>query len=652
MKKGLKKGFMKSIAIAGAALSLSLLAACGNTPKDVPAVDSGVVKAFHAVAPAGDFISQTAVAEGQEYLVTVITPSSVAQYRVGADFRVNGTDEILGDAPALTALTDEVGAPLSDLERAYEEALKLSGVDRSEVDGFDFDRDVYMGKQVVKVEIEDATAEYSYTFDAADFTLLSSKTELKNTAPSQDGSSYIGEERAKAVALSAAGAEESEAQNLTVKNVLKNGKRLYEVDFLFEGYRYNVEIYAATGADGGKIVKFSKSVPDENAAYPEIPQSITEEQAKQIALAFVYPDGAPETSVSFRKVKLDYEKGRFVYEVEFVADGNEYEFEISAADGAILDVEIEAHGGDVPQGEKFITREEAVQKALAEAGEGAFLVEVDIEKETIGGVKRYFYEVEVKVNGRELEYHVDAITGEVTLNEGYAGNPANPNPALTEQEALAIALKTFGLTEDELTLKKIKLEREDGRLCYEIKLFVGTTEYKMSVDAQSGLVLEQEIDREHEQELPPQTPSQYLTPDEAAEKVKDYFAGKGKTARIKEVELEDEGSGANKRYYYEVEAVVDGREYECYVDVTTGDVKVKGELVQSGKPLIGEQEALAIALRYFSLTEGQARVIKVKLEEDDGILIYEVEFKVRDLEYACEIDAQTGEILDVDISFD
>lgn len=807
----MKKRFIKSMGLfAGVALSLSLFGACAVQPE--LSVNSGVVKAFYAVAPVGDLVSQTAVADGQEYLVTVVTSSSVSEYRVNSEFEVGVANTIVGGTNVPTALA-EGGDALSELERAYEEALRLSGIAKTEVEGFDFDKDTYMGKAVFKVEIEDAVAEYSYTFDAADFSLIASKTELKSTVPSGGGTSYIGEARAKEIALGAVEITEDQAENFVLRSVLDSGRKLYKASFGYDGFRYAIDLDAVNG----EIVKFSKTVTDGQVTLPEIPSIISEEEAKQIALAFVFPDGAENKNVTFRKVKLDYEKGSFLYEIEFFAEGNEYEIEISAADGTILDIEIDAEktNGGLHSGQ-FITREEAVSKVLEQAGEGAFLLEVDIDKEYLNGQKRYFYEIEVKVNGREVEYYVDAITGEVTLNGEYEGNPANPTPALTQQQALQIALDDFRLTADQITRQKIKLEREDGRLCYEIKLYVGNVEYKMSIDANSGLIIEREIDREHEDQLPsqPQT-GNYITPEEAAAKVEDYlksnglngviqdvelddegtgaskhyyyevdvlsagkeyeyhvdaltgevtlkgeivnggsggsgesgtlgeqealqialdafkltadkitarsiklerengklcyeiklyvgnveykmsvdaqtgdileqeidyehedqlpsrpqtgnyitaeqaraavleyFAGKGKTARIKEVELEDEGTGANKRYYYEVEAIVENREYECYVDALTGEVRVKGELVDSGKNLIGEERALAIALDYYSLTRNEAGVIKVKLEEDDGRLIYEVEFKVKDLEYSFEIDAETGKILDIDVSFD
>ncbi len=640
----MKKRWIKSVgAAAGLALTFSLFAACGQDPAPLKNYDDGVVKAFYAVSPTGELVSQTAEADGQQYRVTVITSASVAEYSVNASFEVVGTDSIIGDA-APAALVE--GSGTSALETAFEEALRLSSIAKEEVEGFDFDRDTYMGKAVYKVEIEDAAAEYSYIFDASDFTLLASETELKSAASSK-GSSYIGESRAREIALDAAKAEN--AEGFTIRCVSENGAKIYKTSFSSGNYLYAVDIDAVSG----KIVKFSKSVSDGSVTPPEIPSILSVEEVRAIALGFVFPEGAGSGNAVFRKTKLDYEDGMFLYEVELIAGGTEYEFEIAADTGVILDVEI--GGKDVlPQSGQFLTREQAVEKVLAEAGAGAFVVDTDIEKRYAGGEKRYYYEIEVKVDGREREYFVDAVTGEVTLNEAYAGNPANPNPALSEEEAMQIALDTFRLTEDMITSKKIKLEREDGRLCYEIKLMVGKTEYEIDIDAETGTVLGQEVDRDHEDELPSQPQGDtYLTREQAIAAVEAYFSAQGKSARVdRDVDLEDKGTGANKRYYYEVDAYVGNREYECLVDAITGAVSVKGELVGSGKTLIGEERALEIALDRYSLTKQEARVIKVKLEEDDGILIYEVEFKVNDLEYSFEIDAETGKILDIDISFD
>lgn len=66
---------------------------------------------------------------------------------------------------------------------------------------------------------------------------------------------------------------------------------------------------------------------------------------------------------------------------------------------------------------------------------------------------------------------------------------------------------------------------------------------------------------------------------------------------------------------------------------------------------ITKAQAKTIALNHAGYTAAQATFIKVKLDREDGIQVYEVEFFVRDnaiLEYDYEINAQTGAILDWD----
>ena len=63
-------------------------------------------------------------------------------------------------------------------------------------------------------------------------------------------------------------------------------------------------------------------------------------------------------------------------------------------------------------------------------------------------------------------------------------------------------------------------------------------------------------------------------------------------------------------------------------------------------------EAKAIALQDAGLKESQVQFYNVKLTQDDGIRIYEVEFYYNHREYEYEIKASDGTILDLDIDYD
>ena len=60
-------------------------------------------------------------------------------------------------------------------------------------------------------------------------------------------------------------------------------------------------------------------------------------------------------------------------------------------------------------------------------------------------------------------------------------------------------------------------------------------------------------------------------------------------------------------------------------------------------------DAIQIALRHAGLKQADICDLSCKLEEDDGVMIYQVEFEHGRYEYEYEIDAKSGKILDVDI---
>ena len=67
-----------------------------------------------------------------------------------------------------------------------------------------------------------------------------------------------------------------------------------------------------------------------------------------------------------------------------------------------------------------------------------------------------------------------------------------------EQQAAEIALKDAGVSADEATNVIVGLDYDDdtGRQEYEVKFYVGTTEYEYTLDAATGDILEKDIDND------------------------------------------------------------------------------------------------------------------------------------------------------------
>ena len=60
---------------------------------------------------------------------------------------------------------------------------------------------------------------------------------------------------------------------------------------------------------------------------------------------------------------------------------------------------------------------------------------------------------------------------------------------------------------------------------------------------------------------------------------------------------------------------------------------------------IGHAKAKSIALAHAGVSENQAYDMDIELDDEDGTLVYEVEFKFGNMEYDYEIDAASGTVL-------
>lgn len=107
--------------------------------------------------------------------------------------------------------------------------------------------------------------------------------------------------------------------------------------------------------------------------------------------------------------------------------------------------------------------------------------------------------------------------------------------------------------------------------------------------------------------------------------------------------------------YYKAEFFVGNTEYEYEIDLYSGAVLEKSMdthyshhnnsgMAGSGS-YIGEDAAWAAALGHAGLKEAEVSKKKIKLDEDDGVMVYEVEFDKGRTEYDYEIHAVTGEVL-------
>ena len=110
--------------------------------------------------------------------------------------------------------------------------------------------------------------------------------------------------------------------------------------------------------------------------------------------------------------------------------------------------------------------------------------------------------------------------------------------------------------------------------------------------------------------------------------------------------------------HYEVELHTAWGEFEYLVDAYTGKVlsgqkdllttaPVGDETAKPTVPTgdIGHAKAKSIALNHAGVSENKAYDMEIELDDEDGTLVYEVEFKFGGMEYSYEINAATGAVL-------
>jgi len=66
---------------------------------------------------------------------------------------------------------------------------------------------------------------------------------------------------------------------------------------------------------------------------------------------------------------------------------------------------------------------------------------------------------------------------------------------ITEDAAKEIALQRAGMTADQVRFTKAHLDKDDGRLEWEIEFVAGGMEYEFDIDAQTAVVFDMDIDR-------------------------------------------------------------------------------------------------------------------------------------------------------------
>ena len=223
-----------------------------------------------------------------------------------------------------------------------------------------------------------------------------------------------------------------------------------------------------------------------------------------------------------------------------------------------------------------------------------------------------------------------------------------------------IALSDAGLKENQVNDLTAKYRTENGLSFYTVTFTSGSYTYEYRLNAVDGSILQ--ADRNavtQETETGTTTGSQTTTTKKITK------------AKAKSIALKHAGVSASKatfvkakldyedgRRVYEIEFYSGNTEYDYEILASNGKIISYDKDIEnykiprkntSSSTYIGKAKAKSIALKDAGVSASSATFTKTKLDYEDGIRVYEIEFYTNSAEYEYEINAKTGKIRDMDV---
>lgn len=249
---------------------------------------------------------------------------------------------------------------------------------------------------------------------------VQAKDSAKGTSLQEELSSslnqYLGSYALSAAVMGQCITDDSEITAFAAENGISEGKA-YLIKTLAASDSRLTEAGLLKLSTQELILLASEKSSDKTPAvsYGEVNKSqyIGKDKALNIALAKA---GLKKSQISGCEVEFECDDGNITYDIEFYCGSAEYEFEIDATTGNIIEYETDGDGYEGSHhknsadnsGSKSIGRSRAKEIALAKAGLTASQIH-DYEIELDDGE----YEIDFKYQNMEYEVDIDAKTGRV-----------------------------------------------------------------------------------------------------------------------------------------------------------------------------------------------------------------------------------------------
>lgn len=246
-----------------------------------------------------------------------------------------------------------------------------------------------------------------------------------------------------------------------------------------------------------------------------------------------------------------------------------------------------------------------------------------------------------KLSINELNVLLSAKNAQTDLSKS---GQASTKAYIGAEKALEIALTHAGVQKGAVKDIEVELDFKRGIMVYEVEFKTGGMEYEHLINAITGEIIEdrQKLDDDDDITVPENAIN--------AQKARGIALEHAGVAAENVTDFEIDLDRKNGVTVYEVEFRAGDTEYDYVINAQTGEVvsfKKKREAASTPeqKAEITPAKAGEIAFEHAGVSRGEAADYRSKLENEDGLWVYEIEFRVGKTEYEYEIDAETGRII-------
>ena len=264
------------------------------------------------------------------------------------------------------------------------------------------------------------------------------------------------------------------------------------------------------------------------------------------------------------------------------------------------------------------------------------------------------------------------LIGLIVFGTIQASAGIDENKTIGMDKGVNVALQDAGFKAENVSNLSAHYDTEDGTSVYEVSFTANGFDYEYVIKASNGKILEadrdavkESVSKDVKAEKPAKSDTTYSGDGISLKEAKNIalkHAGISSSAAAFVKTEKDYEDGVE---VFEIEFYSGNTEYDYEIRVSNGEIisfdkdienysipsKNSGSSQTPSSNYIGVDKAKSIALKDAGLSSSSVTFTKAKLDREDGVRVYEIEFFTSDKEYEYEINASSGKIRDKDIEF-